>query len=208
MKRTILIAAIITLVLIGVLAIAAISLQGLEFKTVISGSMSPVINTGDVVAITKVNTEELKLGDIITFGDGKTFTTHRIIGITAEGFRTKGDANEDPDMEVIKRQDVVGKVVFTIPYLGYLGSFVRTPMGFAILILIPGALIILTEAVKIKDELRPKKPALPGLEYRSRAHDTHVHSHKDMQSISHAKWAEKRVDHSKYESLQKDLEKE
>lgn len=54
----------------------------------------------------------LKVGDIICFKLGSESTktvTHRIINITDEGFVTKGDANEEPDMWTFKKENVVGK---------------------------------------------------------------------------------------------------
>ncbi len=129
----------------------------LQFKTVLSGSMSPTINAGDVVLISGINPEEIKEQDIITFREGETFTTHRVVEIVNNTFRTKGDANEDPDTKLVKTEQVVGKVVFTIPFLGYFGHFVRTIPGFLIFILIPGILIIYSEIKKIKGEVKPKE---------------------------------------------------
>ncbi|MBN2094644.1 MAG: signal peptidase I [Candidatus Aenigmarchaeota archaeon] len=156
---------------VAVLALAAfiafgLQSQGIQFRTVVSGSMSPAINVGDVVAIARVNASDLKIGDIITFGSAGTYTTHRIINVTPDGFLTKGDANEDPDMEVTRPGSVEGIVIFCIPYLGHLGNFVRTPMGFALFIFIPGLLIILNELAKIKKEVKGKKHKVPRLEYR------------------------------------------
>jgi signal peptidase len=197
-------AVIIALVLIiALFTFWQINARQIEFKTVISGSMSPAINTGDVVAIAKANVSELKAGDIITFGQ-TTYTTHRIINVTAEGFLTKGDANEDPDITGVKREDVVGKVVFTVPYLGYLGYFVRTPLGFAVFILIPGALIIISEALKIRTEVGKKK--VPMIEYRPKEHSVSANNHSHEHAIRHAKWTENKIDASKYESLQQELE--
>ncbi len=128
----------------------------LQFKTVLSGSMSPAINAGDAILISGINPEEIKEQDIITFREGETFTTHRVVEIVNNTFRTKGDANEDTDTKAIKTDQIVGKLVFTIPYLGYFGHFVRTIPGFLIFILIPGILIIYSEIKKIKTETKAK----------------------------------------------------
>ncbi len=128
----------------------------LQFKTVLSGSMSPTINAGDAILISGIDPEEIKEQDIITFKEGETFTTHRVIEIVNNTFRTKGDANEDPDTKLVKTDQIVGKLVFTIPFLGYFGHFIRTIPGFLIFILIPGILIIYSEIKKIKTEIRAK----------------------------------------------------
>jgi len=56
----------------------------------------------------------------------------------------------------VKKENVTGKVVSTIPYIGYIGYFVRTPIGF-ILIIIPATLLIITEIRKIIKELKKSK---------------------------------------------------
>ncbi|HHE64731.1 MAG TPA: signal peptidase I, partial [Bacteroidetes bacterium] len=158
MKKNIILGLIIILLLIPLSYFGyQVYLGELQFKTVLSGSMSPAMNAGDIVLISKINPEEIKNGDIITFREGKTFTTHRVVEIVNNSFRTKGDANEDPDMKVIKTEQVVGKVIFVIPFLGYLGHFVRTPLGFLMFILIPGILIIYSEIRKIRNEIKNPK---------------------------------------------------
>jgi len=49
----------------------------------------------------------------------------------------------------VKRENIIGKVIFTIPYIGYIGYFVRTPIGFILLIIIPATLLIIHEIIKI-----------------------------------------------------------
>jgi len=119
-----------------------------RYEPVYTGSMEPTIPVGSIVVIKPANSETLKVGDIICFKvetERPTTVTHRIIGITSQGFITKGDANEDPDTWIVKKQDVIGKVIAIIPYIGYLGYFVRTPIGFTLLIIIPATLIIVIE---------------------------------------------------------------
>jgi len=127
------------------------------YEPVYTGSMEPAIPVGSIVVIKPVNPETLKIGDIICFKvetEHPKTVTHRIIGITSQGFKTKGDANEDPDTWIVKKQDIIGKVVAIIPYIGYLGYFVRTPIGFTILIIIPATLII---ALEIRNIIKTQK---------------------------------------------------
>ncbi len=77
--------------------------------------------------------------------------------ITNEGFKTKRDANEDPDTWTVKKENVIGKVTSTIPYIGYIGHFVRIPIGFTLLIIIPATLLIITEIRKITKELKKSR---------------------------------------------------
>jgi len=133
-----------------------------RYEPVYTGSMEPAIPVGSVVVIKPVDPETLTIGDIICFkieSESPTTVTHRIINITAQGFITKGDANEDPDTWIVKKENVVGKVIATIPYLGYLGHFVRTPIGFTLLIIIPATLLIIMEIKNIIKEVKKKKPS-------------------------------------------------
>lgn len=123
-------------------------------KIVKSGSMEPEIPTGSLVVVKPA--ASYGKGDIITFGkDTKTDipTTHRIIGINADGsFVTKGDANEEQDANPAVRNEVIGKVIFSIPGAGYVLDFARTKLGFTLLIGIPAGLVILEELLTIMRE--------------------------------------------------------
>jgi len=117
--------------------------------------MEPAIPVGSIVVIKPVDPETLKIGDIICFKLSEpTSITHRIINITDEGFTTKGDANEDPDQWTVKKENVIGKLILTIPYFGYIGYFVRTPIGLILLIVLPASLIIILEIRNIIKELK------------------------------------------------------
>ena len=129
------------------------------YEPVYTGSMEPAIPVGSIVVIKPANPNTLKVGDIICFkieSESSTTVTHRIINITDEGFITKGDANEDPDQWIVKKENIIGKVIAVIPYLGYLGYFVRTPVGFTLLIIIPATLLIILEIKNIIKETKQK----------------------------------------------------
>jgi signal peptidase len=154
-----------TLVVLAVLALALLfagtkaSPFGYEVKVVMSGSMEPVIKTGGIVVIAPQSS--YNVGDIITFGpdtEKQIPVTHRVVEKTGNGrtaiFHTKGDANEERDQSETKGSQVIGKVLFTLPYIGYVIEFARTPLGFALLIGIPALLIILDELANIVWEIK------------------------------------------------------
>jgi len=123
---------------------------GWRVDTVFSGSMEPELKVGGVVLTRPVDAEEIKTGDIITFHSplSEQLTSHRVIA--AEGgssfhFQTKGDANEDADPFILPAENVVGKVCFHIPYLGYVAQFVKTPLGFLLTLCLPGLIIVVME---------------------------------------------------------------
>jgi len=151
---------------------------GFRFFVVQSGSMEPAVKTGSVVLV--VPRKEYKAEDIITFlanpkadlKDIKATVTHRIVSVhDDEGratFKTKGDANQTEDREMVTIGQVLGKVMLNIPFLGYAVAFTKTRTGFITLIIIPGTLIVYSELLNIKKELirlikewkkKKKKPA-------------------------------------------------
>ncbi len=127
-----------------------------------SGSMEPAIKTGSVVVVK--SSSDYKVGDIITFGPyskTKPPTTHRIYEMKVVGgepvYTTKGDANNAPDTRTIAKRDIVGKVLLDVPYVGYAVAAAKTPIGFMLIIIIPAAIIVYDEAVKIIREIRKMK---------------------------------------------------
>lgn len=101
---------------------------------VLSGSMSPTFNYGDMIVVKDVDTGTLKKGDIVSFKNSKkTITTHRINNIVDGCYETKGDANNSKDVGVVCPKDVVGKYSYKVPVLGTVIMFIQTPIGFIIL---------------------------------------------------------------------------
>jgi len=133
-----------------------------KVMTVISGSMAPAIKMGSVVIVKPVS--DYKIGEVITFGPysrTKAPTTHRIYDIKVTGgepiYITKGDVNNAPDTREITKKDVLGKVLFSVPYVGYAVDFAKKPVGFALIIIVPAAIIIGDEIKKIINEIKKKK---------------------------------------------------
>lgn len=108
---------------------------GYGYAVVASGSMEPVLSWGDLVVVREEDNYED--GDMITFiqeGDNRP-TTHRIISNTGEQFVTQGDANNAEDIPIVADQ-IFGRVVFTLPLIGYLIQFVSTPLGMLVIIVL------------------------------------------------------------------------
>lgn len=120
-----------------------------RFDAVLSGSMEPALRVGGVVVVKPVEIPNIRVGDIIAYHSGESMITHRVIevinGQAEPSFVTKGDANEDPDMSPVSASSVGGKVVFDVPYLGYLASFIKTRLGFILAIFVPALAIISLE---------------------------------------------------------------
>jgi len=158
---------IIYYIFVGLLALIALLLIVSAFPitgnfkvlTVLSGSMEPAIHTGSIVAVKPAG--DYKIGDIITFGPySKTQApvTHRIAEIKVVGgqpvYITKGDANNAADTREIAKKDIVGKVLFSLPYVGYAVGAAKKPVGFMLIIVVPAVIIIYDEFRKIWGEIK------------------------------------------------------
>ncbi len=121
---------------------------------VLTGSMLPEIDPNDVVVTKKIEGKDLKVGDIITFvpSDSRIsniIVTHRILNKYYDAttnkytYQTKGDANNTPDFTLAEDSNVIGKVIFKIPKVGYIQELLATRGGLIIVVLIP-ALVILS----------------------------------------------------------------
>ena len=138
-------AIVIVTVTVAVL-LAGVKIIGITPYAVTSGSMEPELHVGSVVYVKGADPKSLKEGDIITFRLGEDLiATHRIIEIIDENghlsFKTKGDANNISDAHPVDEDALVGKVLFDIPYLGGIKSYIDTGRGR--LVAICGALILL-----------------------------------------------------------------
>lgn len=117
--------------------------------TVLTGSMRPNIQPGDVVMDRPMKITDADVGDVITFSDpgrdGK-LVTHRIRSITRGPIQTdvetRGDANNNSERWSIRTTDSVGRVVYVIPKVGYIANTIRRhPAGILLLVVVPVILI-------------------------------------------------------------------
>lgn len=128
--------------------------------TVLSGSMTGTYDVGDVVIVKPVDTDDLRVGDVITFqavSDDPTLTTHRIVafafGSDGKQFVTQGDANGAQDLAPVKPAQVKGEVWYSVPKVGYVatsmaGGWLRTIADVvAVLLLLYGGWAVTTGLV-------------------------------------------------------------
>ena len=125
-----------------------------------SGSMSPTIKLGDLVFVRPQ--ENYTQGDVVSYSnrrDPNQVTTHRIVQVSEDTdleritYTTKGDANEDQDIGLTLREQLIGKVVFKLPLLGFLVSIAKTQTGFILLVVVPATILVYGELVNIKREV-------------------------------------------------------
>ena len=126
-----------------------------EPAVVMSGSMEPTFHTGSMVLIDRDSAKNLRVGDTIAFNTGGAFVTHRIVGENDGDFVTKGDANDTADPWSVSTSDVKGKVVLSIPTLGYIIKFIASAPGLiviACIIICCGLSALLEPTATVKSE--------------------------------------------------------
>lgn len=130
--------------------------------TVLTGSMQPVLRPGDLVVVKPVAADSLRPGDVVTFqpvSNDPTVITHRIVSRSVtnagvSGFTTRGDANGVDD-EPIKADQVRGKVLYSLPKVGFIAKFIQSDRdtiitGVGVFLVGLSAVLITTDVVKRK----------------------------------------------------------
>ena len=158
---------LVLILIVMAVMLAGVRLVGLRPLTVLSGSMEPEFSAGDLIYVKSVDYRDLKEGDIITFMlNEDTIATHRIVGIvpdeedpTVLRYRTKGDANDAEDGNLVHCKNVVGTPVGHLPKMGYVASYIQNPPGSYMAISGAAVLMLL---VFLPDLLFSEEPAAEG----------------------------------------------
>jgi len=122
------------------------------FYVVASGSMIPELEVYDVLVVQGHEPfEDLEIGDIIVFNrpsDHNRVIVHRVVSITDDDpitLRTKGDANPAsiPGTDFpITEEEYIGKVVYTLPQVGYVTQLLKPPINYVIIVVVIGVMIV------------------------------------------------------------------
>lgn len=123
---------------------------GFEIYSVISGSMEPELPVGSIVYIKGEEPENIEKGEIIAFYGARESTaiiTHRVVEnqVVMGEFITKGDANKTKDMNPIPYENFIGKVVWSVPFLGHVAQMITSLQGK----IIAGAIILLALILQV-----------------------------------------------------------
>ena len=135
----------------GVVMLGAVSVPtmgGFRQLTVMSGSMSPTIETGDVVVTKTISPLAARVGDIVTFSDPANpghLITHRVrrMQVTNAGveFETKGDANNTTENWNVAVKGRIGRVMYRVRAVGYALSWSRTPYWRLVMVALPSMVL-------------------------------------------------------------------
>ena len=142
---------LIFFILLNIFSMNNKSLFGFRIYRVISGSMQPALQIGDVIIVKKSNNYSER--DIITYSNGLTTITHRIIAINNDEVITKGDANEVDDKPINKEQ-IVGKFFFRISNFSLFSIILSKNVIYLIMIFLLVLIFLLVICDRIIKNLR------------------------------------------------------
>ena len=152
--------------------------------TVISQSMYPALNRGDLILVKEVTLEEIQGGTVVVFRHKGGLAVHRVVKIEGETITTKGDANPKEDNpitydDIVGRVPTIGDSLVKIPLIGrisllagppspgeqeeqagmlrQIGRYVWNPLGFTMLVLLPGVLFMSSIAGDVMSVLSPSR---------------------------------------------------
>jgi signal peptidase len=155
--------------LTGVLLLVATAtvpvLFGYHTYTVNGGSMEPAVHSGSVAVTAPTASQGLKVGDVIGYRSSSDVkpVLHRIIRIDDKDgkrlFVTQGDQNRTPDAEPVALKGPGDRLVYSVPYAGYVLNFAGTVTGRAALI---GGPLLLLAVMFVIERTRPLRPRRRG----------------------------------------------
>ena len=154
---TLLIILIVSIIFVQRISNNKVTLGGYSIFTIITESMVPKYEVGDMLLAKKISSENIKIGDdLVYLGNSGSFTdkivTHQVIDIEKENgkylYHTKGIANtiEDP---VVGENQVYGVVIAKSNILSFFSKIVNNIYGFYFIVFIPFAVMIFLEIMDI-----------------------------------------------------------
>ncbi len=126
------------------------SVGGFFPMIVLTDSMYPGIQSGDLIICHTKDAEDVEVGDVISFfdpaGNGTSVVTHRVVEITTQdgelAFRTKGDANNAEDASLVPAQSLVGVYRSRLAGAGNVAMFMQTTSGLIVCVIVPMVLLV------------------------------------------------------------------
>ena len=117
---------------------------------VLTDSMYPVIESGDLIICNTADADEIRVDDVISFydpmGSGTSVVTHRVLEVVDEGgkisFRTKGDNNNAEDTALVPAENLIGIYKSRIPKVGHVAMFMQTTPGLIVCCVCPILLLV------------------------------------------------------------------
>ena len=122
---------------------------------VLTDSMYPEIESGDLIICHTAKAEDIKINDVISFfdpaGNGTSIVTHRVLEIVNDNglfFRTKGDNNNTEDKALVPADNLVGVYSTRIDGAGNVAMFMQTTTGLIICVVMPIILLVAYDIIR------------------------------------------------------------
>lgn len=138
---------------------------GFRYVVVLTDSMKPRINPGDLVVTKPISPDELRAGDVVlyrvTIGDSTYWVVHRIVDVRTDSsgnlyYLTKGDNREYIDPWRVYPDQIIGKVVLVIPRVGIVRYYISFIILFLFLLLIASLAYYIGLILVENEPVRPK----------------------------------------------------
>lgn len=160
--------ALVLLVLLTIVLVVLPAVFASSLAVVYSGSMAPEMPVGALAWMEPVAPATIEVGDIIVFNppwdEPDVTVSHRVIEVIKDetlAFSTKGDANDNPDFDIVPGDNVVARVSFNLPNMGSLllrvGKYTKGRIGLVLFIAVPTVLLIGTAMRDMNFMLSPAK---------------------------------------------------
>lgn len=149
--------------LVIVVLVAILSRTGsIGLRVIQSGSMTPQLPVGSLIVTKRVLPGEIKPGDVISFAAGSDATvSHRVTQVKKSGtevsFQTKGDHNQQVDSMLVPAKNLLGKMIFHLPFVGYLLNFLHHPASLIVIICALVFFWILIKMVKLGRNMKSEE---------------------------------------------------
>jgi signal peptidase len=131
-------------------------LNGYSPLIVLTGSMEPTIDSGDLIIVQQVDSSTVGVGDIIAFFDpestNNSVVTHRVTEVLSEGdslsFKTKGDVNNTEDSLAVPSENLVGIYRTKFSGVGNVAMFMQTTTGLVVCVIVPLILLVAVDVIR------------------------------------------------------------
>lgn len=157
---------ILAVVLIQRISNNNLSLAGIKIFNIVTESMVPKYEVGDILISKTVDPSQVKVGDdLVYLGQEGSFAdkivTHQVIAIdkTETGeyeFHTKGIANEQED-PIVSQSQIYGIIIYKTHILSLISKIINNIYGFYFLIFLPLTLLIIIKIIKVYNEYKQDK---------------------------------------------------
>lgn len=132
---------------------------------VLTDSMYPMIESGDLIICKTISAEAVRVDDVISFfdpaGNGTSIVTHRVVEILYQDggifFRTRGDNNNTEDKDLVPGEKLVGLYQTRIPGAGNVAMFMQTTTGLVVCVLLPILLLVGYDLIRRRHYEKNKK---------------------------------------------------